>query len=127
MVMRKDFGLVLLELGLGALFAYIAVAVSRPVGAVGCVLVAAAGLVMYLGSHPRRHQRRDRKRASEIISSASVTFKGHEWGPVPLWTIDLVEPLNMSIDVHAYSETEARRDSAAIGIVAERLRTDGSR
>jgi hypothetical protein len=60
-------------------------------------------------------------RAIEILSSATITYKGNDWGPVPLWTIDLKDLFKTSIDVHAYTEAEVRRSPDAIRSVTEVL------
>ena len=121
--MRRDLGLVLLGLALAAIFGTIAATVSKPAGIGGEIVVLGAGAWLYfrdsrIGTRPSRASRR---RAGEILATASVSFKGRDWGPVPLWTVDLVDPLNMSCDVHAYTEEEARRDRGLLDLVAERI------
>jgi hypothetical protein len=79
---------------------------------VGGLLLACGLLVLYpyatraVGPKARRR----RTRARELLAAAPIRYKGNDWGSVPLWTIDLVEPLNKTIDVHAFTEEEARRD-----------------
>ena len=58
-------------------------------------------------------------RAQQIIDAATVTYKGNDWGPVPLWTVEL-PTLNASVDIHAFTEAEARQK--AVPAVADTLR-----
>lgn len=58
-------------------------------------------------------------RAQQIIDAATVTYKGNDWGPVPLWTVEL-PTLNASVDIHAFTEAEARQK--AVPEVADTLR-----
>jgi hypothetical protein len=46
-------------------------------------------------------------RAQQIVNAAEVTYRGSDWGHEPLWTIAL-PTLNASLDIHAFTEEEAR-------------------
>jgi len=57
--------------------------------------------------------------AQTIIDSATVTYRGNSWGPVPLYTVDLRPGINMTVDVAANSEADAR--AAVLPVVAAAL------
>jgi hypothetical protein len=47
------------------------------------------------------------------LASASVTYVGADWGPVPIWRIDLRPAVNETIDVHAFTAEDARASVCA--------------
>lgn len=55
--------------------------------------------------------------ATDLVNAAEVVYRGNSWGPVPLYTVNLPS-LNMSIDVAANSEAEARANVLPTVIVA---------
>lgn len=59
--------------------------------------------------------------ASQIIAAATVTYKGNDWGPVPLYTVDLRPALNATIDVADYTADAARNDPGVFNIVETEL------
>ena len=61
--------------------------------------------------------------AKLAVDEADVTYRGIDWGE-PLHTVEL-RTLNMSVDVHAYSEEEARNKAALT--VSDEIRRRGSR
>lgn len=46
--------------------------------------------------------------AIKLAASCSLTNKGTDWGPVPLWSANLVAALNAEIDFYAADEATAR-------------------
>jgi hypothetical protein len=61
--------------------------------------------------------------ASDLAASASVTYVGNSWGPVPVYRVS-VSSLNLTLDVNANSEGEAR--TAAIPTIASMLARSGA-
>lgn len=59
--------------------------------------------------------------AQQIIAAATVTYKGDDWGPVPLYTVDLRPALNATIDVADYTADAARNDPGVLSIVETEL------
>jgi hypothetical protein len=97
------------------------------VAGVGLTLV---GLLLYAGvPSPRRFaaSRKRRKRARAILDDAAISYKGNEWGPVPLFTVDLRPAFEWTIDTHAYTEDEARNDPSVLRMVIGRLEEDEQR
>lgn len=61
--------------------------------------------------------------ASDLAASATVTYVGNSWGPVPVYRVS-VPSLSLTIDVNANSEGEAR--TAAIPTIASMLARSGA-
>ena len=68
------------------------------------------GGLLWLRPHLlRQHETKDPKRqarARQLAAAATITYRGLDWGE-PLFSVEL-ETLNATIDVHAYTEDEAR-------------------
>jgi hypothetical protein len=59
--------------------------------------------------------------ATSLVAAAPATYVGNSWGPEPIYELNLLQPLNMTVDVYAYTAAAANSDAGAIGVVAEQL------
>lgn len=59
--------------------------------------------------------------AQALLASAPVTYRGTNWGPVPIYEIDLRPTVNETVDIAAADEASARADSTVVSIVERGL------
>lgn len=59
--------------------------------------------------------------ATTLVAAAPVTYVGDSWGPEPIYELNLLQPLNATIDVYAYTAAAANSDPGAIALVATQL------
>lgn len=59
--------------------------------------------------------------AQSLIASAPIIYRGTDWGPTPLWTVDLTSTLQTTIDVADTTADQVRNDQGLIDNVATML------
>lgn len=63
--------------------------------------------------------------AEDFLAAQPVTYVGADWGPVPIYRVDLRPAINETIDVAANTPAEARQDTSVVSMTRSALAAAG--